>query len=231
MRYQLKVGVSTTPASFLVPRLREEMARSLPEVEVSFEIGDSSTIRDRVLAQQVELGLVGAHFDHPDLHCEPFLEGDQLVVIVPPGSPLAHLSQISVRQLREEPFIARPAGSGTRLIYEPYLAAAGAPLSSLQVVREAPDTEAAVEAVASGEGVSIVSLLAAREAAEAGRVKALRLEGATLVRNLYLILHARVELSLEAARFVDILRECRERCHHLPPVGAERPEVQPPAGT
>lgn len=231
MRYKLKVGVSTSPAAFILPRLQVELARDLPQLELEFAVADSATVRDQVLRRGVELGLVGRHFEHEDLRCEPFLEGDRLVVIVPPGWPLAgERGTIPLKRLRQERFIGRRKGSGTRAAYEPVLAAAGAPLSALNIVREAADTEACLEAVAAGEGVSIVSALAAREAVRSGRVRALELEALTLVRNLYLISHARVELSEAAAAFVELLRECRERCHHFPAGGGEPPRPEPRAG-
>lgn len=226
--YRLKVGVSTSPAAFLLPWLQTDLAQALPHVALDFQVGDSSTVRDQVLGGGVELGLVGNYFAHEELRCEPFLEGDRLVVIVPQGSALAReKGPIPLKRLKEERFIGRREGSGTRAVYEPVLAAAGASLASLKVVREAADTDSCVQAVAAGEGVSIVSLLAAREAIAAGRVKALEVEALTLVRNLYLIRHARSELSEPARRFAELLREWRERCHHLPPGSLELPRMEP----
>jgi DNA-binding transcriptional LysR family regulator len=214
VKYELKVGVSSTPAGGLIPRLRDELGRTLPDVEVRFEVASSAAIRDRVLGRVVELGMVGLHVEHEELRCTPFLEGDRLVVIVPPGSELALAQSVTLRQLAAEPFIGRLRGSGTRATYEPVLAALGHPLSTLRTVREAVSAAASIEAVARGEGTSIVSLLVAREAIEAGRVAALHLETVTLVRNLYLIKHARLTPSEASGRFERFLMDWCSRCHH-----------------
>jgi DNA-binding transcriptional LysR family regulator len=225
MRHELKVGMSSTPAGFLLPRLQDELHRALPDVAVRFLLSDSATVRDRVLGRLVELGLVGQHFLHEDLHVESWLEGDRLVVIVPPGSPLAQGRLISVRRLSQEPFIGRLPGSGTRAAYEPILAASGA---LLQVVSEEPDTASCLRAVEQGQGVSIVSLLAARESIEAGRVTALQLECVTLVRNLYLISHARATPSEGGLLLLEFLREWREHCHHFAAAILEAHHPEPP---
>jgi DNA-binding transcriptional LysR family regulator len=227
MKYELKVGVSSTPAGLMVPRLLVELDRALPQVEVRFTVSDSSTVRDQVLGRRVELGMVGRHFEHEDLLCESFLEADKLVVIVPPGSPLARGRTISIGQLSRERFIGRRLGSGTRHVYEPVLAAAGAPLSSLNVVREEAGAPSCIEAVANGEGLSIVSLLSAGEAIEAGLVVALELEAVTLVRNLYVISNARAGMSEHGKGFVRFLMKWCERCHHLAPGVAEELRAAP----
>jgi len=223
MKYRLKVGVSTTSAGVVLPRLEEQLASELADIVIDYEVADSSAVRDLVLEQRVELGLVGAHFEDQDIRSEPFLEGDRLVVIAPPGWGAEGRDRISIHQLKREHFVTRQAGSGTRLTYEPILAAAGAPLSSLRVVREAEGATACIAAVAAGEGLSIVSLLAAQGAVEEGRVRAFKLEAVTLMRNLYLISHARVALSEAAERFAGVLREFRERCHHFSPRTPQRP--------
>ncbi|MFH0810644.1 MAG: LysR substrate-binding domain-containing protein [Pseudomonadota bacterium] len=238
MRQLLKVAVSSTTAHGIIPRLAGELNRALPEIEVMFVASDSFTARDHVLARVVELALVGQHFEHDELECSPFLEGDRLVVIVPPHSAVADNRVITLAQLKEQRFIARRSGSGTRAIYEPVLAAAGASLKTLRVVREEANTADCIEAVAKGEGVSIVSLLAAREAIEQGQVKALDLAAVTMLRNLYVIRHARGILSAEGRRFVDFIEEWCARCHHsagnlneehgiLSPSGGEETPVIP----
>jgi DNA-binding transcriptional LysR family regulator len=221
MKLKLRVGVSSTPAEAVMPLILPELPHALPDLDISFHTADSVDICQDVLGGRLDLGIVGAYFQNEDLVCEPFLEGDKLVVIVPPGSLLAQSGKVSIRQLNREPFIGRRRGSGTRLTYEPVLAAAGVPLASLQVVDEVGDTAASIEEVANGKGISIVSLLAAREAVMAGRVKALELEHLTLVRNLYVITRAKAGAPEARTEFLGFLKRWRDRCHWVAAAASE----------
>lgn len=89
------------------------------------------------------------------------VQGDRLVVVLPPGHRWASRSTIDATRLAGARWVMRERGSGTRNDIEAALAAAGTRIDALDVVIELPSNEAVLAAVEAGAGISAVSVLAA----------------------------------------------------------------------
>ncbi|MEW6163230.1 MAG: LysR substrate-binding domain-containing protein [Nitrospirota bacterium] len=206
MKKELLVGVSTIPGQFIIPGLLKEIIQKIPGVELRLEISDSQKTFDKVVNVQIEVGIIGTDYEHPDVDLIPFIKEDKLSLIVPIDSPLAKKEKITLDELRVQNFIGRELGSGTRATYERAFEKAGFSLKDLNLVAEVGDTEACIQAVEGGAGVSVVSTLAARNAIEAGRVKTLGIEGVPLFRNFYIITNKKRPLSDVARQFISFLK-------------------------
>jgi DNA-binding transcriptional LysR family regulator len=206
MKKELLIGVSTIPGQFIIPGLLKEIIQKIPGVELKLEISDSRKTFDKVVNGQIEVGVIGTDYKHPDVDLLPFIKDDKLSLIVPIDSPLAKKGKITLDELKGQNFIARESGSGTRVTYERAFEKAGFSLKDLNIVAEAGDTEACIQAVEGGSGVSIVSTLSARNAIEAGRVKILDIEGVSLFRNFYIITNKKRLLSDVSKHFISFLK-------------------------
>jgi DNA-binding transcriptional LysR family regulator len=206
MKKELLIGVSTIPGQFIIPGLLKEIIQKIPGVELKLEISDSQKTFDKVVNGQIEVGIIGTDYEHPDVNLIPFIKEDKLALIVPIDSPLAKKEKITLDEFRVQNFIGRESGSGTRATYERAFEKAGFSLKDLNIVAEVGDTEACIQAVESGAGVSIVSTLAARNAIDAGRVKILDIEGVPLFRNFYIITNKKRPLSDVARQFISFLK-------------------------
>jgi DNA-binding transcriptional LysR family regulator len=206
MKKELLVGVSTIPGQFIIPGLLKEIIQKIPGVELKLEISDSQKTFDKIVNGQIEVGIIGTDYEHPDVDLIPFIKEDKLSLIVPIESPLAKKGKITLDELRVQNFIARELGSGTRATYERAFKKADFSLKDLKIVAEVGDTEACIQAVEGGSGVSIVSTIAARNAIEAGRVKILDIEGVPLFRNFYIITNKKRPLSDGAKQFISFLK-------------------------
>jgi DNA-binding transcriptional LysR family regulator len=206
MKKELLIGVSTIPGQFIIPGLLKEIIQKIPGMELKLEISDSQKTFDKVVNGQIEVGIIGTDYKHPDVDLIPFITDDNLALIVPMDSPLTKKGKITLDELRGQNFIARESGSGTRATYERAFEKAGLSLKDLNIVAEVSDTEACIQAVESGSGVSIVSTLAARDAMEAGRVKTLDITGVPLFRNFYIITNKKHPLSDVANQFISFLK-------------------------
>jgi DNA-binding transcriptional LysR family regulator len=206
MKKELLIGVSTIPGQFIIPGLLKEIIQKIPGVELKLEISDSQKTFDKVVNGQIEVGIIGTDYEHPDVDLIPFIKDDKLSLIVPIDSPMAKKEKITLDELRVQNFIGRESGSGTRSTYERAFEKAGFSLKDLNIVAEAGDTEACIQAVEGGSGVSIVSTLSARNAIEAGRVKILDIEGVPLFRNFYIITNKKRPLSDISKQFISFLK-------------------------
>jgi DNA-binding transcriptional LysR family regulator len=202
----LRIAASATAGTYLLPPLLGKFKRKYPGVEVALEIFNSQQVEQRLLAyQQLDFGVTERPVAEDSLHAESF-DSEELVVIVSPDHPFAGREAIDAEELRNQRFIYRETGSGTRtLLDEEFLRL------DLRVrpVMELGGTAAVKEAVAAGLGISIVPSRAIRLELEAGLVRAIRCPELRLTREIWLVHHKDRRLSRAATAFMEILKKDR----------------------
>ena len=184
---EISMGGSTIPGEYILPDLIGRFSKRYPDLSVKLTIADSSEIENRVLAGQVEIGVIGSKSAHANLLCQKLWE-DELVLAVPVRHPWARRKTISFEELRNTPFILREEGSGTLKILEAYLREfAKNGTGALQVSARFGSSTAVKEAIKSGLGLSILSARAIGTEVKAGLLKALKIDGLTMSRNFFLV--------------------------------------------
>ncbi len=207
---RLEVGASTIPGEYVVPLLLGAFHRRYPGVEVHLKIGGSGEVGRWVRERVVDLGIVGVALREEDLECQVWLP-DELVVIVPPDHPWAGAGEVPPAALREQPFVLREPGSGTRQSLEAKLRAHGLGVEDLRVVMEVGSTRAVVTAVQAGLGISVVSRWAARELLALGKLGEVGVAGFDPVRHLYVLRRRTGDAGFAAAAFAEFILD-RQGC-------------------
>ncbi len=151
------------------------------------------------------MGFLGARTPHPQLHFEDFAE-DEIVLVASPAAGGIPAGPLGAEVVARLPRVEREAGSGTRRVVEEHFANLGAPLDAGAVVAEVGSLAALRTAVASGLGVAFVSREAVRDELEAGRLRAIAIEGVKIPRRFFVAWRADRELGAAARRFVEIAR-------------------------
>jgi DNA-binding transcriptional LysR family regulator len=182
---ELPVGGSTIPGNYLLPAIIGAFRSQYPRIRIKLTIGDSREIVDKILAGQVELGLIGAHYDAQHVHYEA-LATETIRLVVAPGHRWWRKSSIHVDALREEPLIVREPGSGTRKTLEVGLQKIGCRLSDFNVIAEMGSTTAVLQGIKNGLGVSMLSMPAVQEDLRYETLWALEVEGLNLERQFFL---------------------------------------------
>jgi DNA-binding transcriptional LysR family regulator len=183
----LTIGGSTIPGAYLLPPLIGAFKRNNPSIKVQMSIDDTARITEAVLMGSLSIGVVGARLSEPQLEVHPF-QTDELVVAVPRRHRWARKRTISPEELRDEPFILREQGSGTRKIMEDRLEHAGLSIADLNIEAVVGSSDAVRQAVKAGLGISILSSRALKDDIEAARLAAIRLSGIRMERHFYVIL-------------------------------------------
>jgi DNA-binding transcriptional LysR family regulator len=200
----LRVACSSVPAESLLPDLLARFRAKYPAIQISVEVTDSEAATDMVRRGIAQVGIVGELPRDSGFQIHR-LARDELVLVVPPGHPLAARRRATVSQLVDYPLIVRESGSGSRRCVEQTLAAAGLPPSALQVALEVNSNEAIREAVARGVGIAFQSRSVIDRDVQAGRLVPVAVERLHLERNLYAITDAhRVDNPIVRA-FVEFL--------------------------
>lgn len=192
-RGTVKVGASTTAGIYVVPALLGAFHRQYPEVKLTLDVVNRYDVQERLLDDEVDLAVMGLIEDMRDLEVAEFLP-NELVVIASPGHPLAGREAISLEELKDELFLLREAGSGTRTDVERIFAVKQVPL---RLGMELRSSGAIKQAVAAELGISVMPLSALDLELATGRLVTLDVEDFPVRRHWYLV--RRVGRHLSAA--------------------------------
>jgi DNA-binding transcriptional LysR family regulator len=180
---ELSVGVSTTIAQYVLPRLLGAFLDEYPGIQVSLHSGNTSEVVRLLLDDKVSLGLIEGPARDRGVRTEPFME-DELVLITPPNLESEHWSP---SQFVASSLLLREHGAGSRRVVESALAKAGFKLKSFKRVMELDSTEAIKSAVEAGLGVGFVSRWAISKELDLGLLKAGQVDGVRVTRQFTLI--------------------------------------------
>lgn len=181
----LRIGATTTPASYLLPYLIADFHRRYPDVALHTADGNTTDIVGALGSVDIALieGPVGADLP-PDTAVHAWRE-DEIVAIMPRAYPLAASASgagVDLAALGAEPLIVREAGSGVRQIVERAFARAGVPM---RVALEIAGVEGVKEAVRAGMGIGFVSAMSMRH--EDGALRVFSLSPEPLTRRLSIV--------------------------------------------
>ena len=204
---EISLGGSTIPGEYILPKLIGRFRERYPFVSIDLSIANTDEIRTKVLAGDMELGVVGSRNAQRSLICQE-LWRDQLVLLVPSGHRWADRTEVMIRDLLDEPFILREWGSGTLKIMDNYLKTSGLKgIDALNAVARFGTSTAVKEGIKAGLGVSILSARAAATELEMGILKAIDIKDLHMFRNFTLIRDRRRIASPLCRALVDFLLE------------------------
>jgi len=180
---ELSLGVSTTIAQYVLPKLLGAFLAEHPQVQFSFESGNTAEIVHLLLGGEVSAGLIEGPAQARGIRTEPFME-DELVLIAPRDFSL---SRISRAQLQKLSLLMREQGSGSRRVVETSLERAGLKLKCFQKVMDLDSTEAIKSAVEASLGVGFVSRWAVSKELELGTLQIVEVGDLRITRHFTLI--------------------------------------------
>lgn len=205
----LRIGASTTIGNYVLPGLLAEyfgpqLPAAAPAWRSRVVIGNTAAICDAVAAFELDLGLIEGSCTQATLAVAPWIE-DEMVVVASPGSALVEAARagerVSLRALREQVWLVREAGSGTREATDQGL------LPHLRSYRrqiELGSSEAIKHGAQAGLGLACLSSWVVRETIAAGRLSRLSTTLPRLLRQCHLVVHARKEPTAALQAFVAV---------------------------
>ena len=198
----LRVGSSITIGTHILPELLKQFQKRYPGLKVEAVVANSAIVEERLLHNEVDIGLVETTPEQQDILAEPFMD-DMLCAVAAPGHPLTQKGEVRLTELAEYPFLMREKGSSVRDAVDACLA-----LLQLQVrpAWESVSSQAIVRAAAAGLGVTILPYLLVREDLERGTVARIPL-ASPIRRKLNVIYHKSKYLTENMKIFMEMARE------------------------
>ena len=197
---RLNIAVAST-VNYFAPRLLAVFHQRYPGISPRLDVTNRETLVRLLESNAVDLALMGLPPTEVEVDSEAFMD-NPLVVIAPPGHPLAGAPRIPRAWLADETFVMREPGSGTRQAMERFFKEQGVAIRhGMQMTRN----EAVKQAVRSGLGLSVVSLHTIELELETGRLRVLDVEGFPLARQWHLVYRRGKRLSPAARAFRDFV--------------------------
>jgi DNA-binding transcriptional LysR family regulator len=160
----LRLGVSETLATYVLPPLLGDLQRRLPDTELRLTVGDSAELLVALLNNDVELAFWLREASHPQLE-QTELASEPLVWVLPPDEPLGRAAGLPARAFLDRRMILRTTNSAARRVIQALLEREHAFPPD---VLEMDNLEAIKRAVEVGFGVSIAPRSAVQRELQAG---------------------------------------------------------------
>jgi LysR family nitrogen assimilation transcriptional regulator len=178
-RGPVAIGMSPGLAQQLTVMLTQAVLQQLPDVRLRFIEGFAPSLQDMLAQGQVDIALLVDPIDRSNLISSPLLD-EQICLIGLPADPRIRKARLTVRDLAGVPLVMTGlVKSGVRLKLED--AAARAKIELLPVV-EVETAEVARRLVLDGVGLTAHFAAAVKEDIDAGRLRAVPIEGLALHR-------------------------------------------------
>lgn len=197
----VRLAASTTIGNYMLPELLAKYRYDYPDIPLELNISNTEEVIKAVMEFRTDVGLIEGICHSPELITEPWLN-DDLVIFAAPNNPLANKS-LTLKELRDAPWILRERGSGTRDVLDQLLFAH---LPGFHIFMELGNSEAIKHAVRFGMGISCLSRRVIDEQLTNGTLVELQVEKLTLQRTLYLIYHRQKHLS---NAITNLLKYCK----------------------
>lgn len=191
----LRIGASTTIGNYVLPRWLSLhwapwYAAQPPEWHAQVMIGNTAEVCRAVADFRLDLGLIEGPCHDPLLHARPWLR-DELLIVASPRlarqlQPAADAAAVPVALLRQQVWLLRESGSGTRVATDHEL------LPHLRAYRrsiELGNSEAIKHTAAEGLGLACLSEWVVADQIKSGRLTRLATTLPRMRRPCYLVLH------------------------------------------
>jgi len=200
----LKIYASSIPAVYFLPEKIKGFLEIHPRIKMIVVQKDSMEVINSIEEENSEVGIAGTFVQNPSLEFVPFC-CDELVIVSKCNLTANNDNEIEICELLKYPFVLREKKSGTRKTFERYLLQKGFSLEKLKVAAELGSSEAIIQAVKAGIGISVISYRAIEDYKNTGLIKTYRIKGLKMTRDFYIVTKKGRTLSPNAERFINYL--------------------------
>jgi LysR family transcriptional regulator, low CO2-responsive transcriptional regulator len=222
---RLRIAVATT-ANYFIPTLLGTYSRRYPDVTVSLDITNRETLLRSLTENTVDLVIMGRPPAEIDVEAHRFLD-NPLVIVAPPGHPLAAARKIPLERLQDEVFLVREQGSGTRIAMERFFAERS---MHLRTGMEVGSNEAIKQSVQAGLGLGLLSRATIEQELALQRLVVLDVAEFPIMRHWYIVHRRGKRLSPAADTFERFVMEEAAALLDTAPAPAPKRKRRQPSG-
>lgn len=197
----LRVGASITIGSFLLPALAMQFQKTYPSAELKVTISNSETLQNALSENMLDLALIEDTIQRSHLVSTPFAT-DHLILVTPRTHPLLDCAEITLADIAAYPLLMREKGSAGRNFIESIFTAHH---MILNPIWESRSTNALINAVSIGIGISILPEKLVENVLQEGKICTRPIVDESLQRTYYEVHHKDKYLTTGAMAFLKLL--------------------------
>lgn len=177
---KIELAIVST-VKYFMPMLLVKFRKKFPDIEVSLQIHNRENIMGLLARNEVDLVVMGRTPEIIDCVATQFAT-NPLGILCSPEHPLSRRRKAPLSIVKDQYFVVRESGSGTRQAMERLFAE-----HKLKppIVMEMPSNETVKQAVMAGMGLSFLSLRTVRHELTSGHLVLLDIEGLPIIRHWY----------------------------------------------
>lgn len=201
---ELAIASSTVPQRYLLPGLLTAFGREYPGITYVIKQFDSRGVVDAIISGGMDFGFVGTGTSYPELEMLKLCE-DRLILITSDKGEFQYFEGDAIvwDKIKEERFILREEGSGTRELFINALKQRDIDIKDIDVVASIENPDTIKQCVREGLGVAVVSERSVQQETDLGLLKGYYISDLDLRRSFYFIGHKNRVLSPVARAFRD----------------------------
>lgn len=198
----LRVGTSITIGNYILPNLIGQFKQIHPSVKVQVFIKNTAAIEQYILNNEIDLALIEEIPESAQIHSIPFMS-DPLCLITSPNHPLTKKPDITLEDILAYDLLLREKGSAGRELLESLFT-----LHHLSVTPlwESVSTQAIVNAVSQGIGISFLPYLLIKPDLEQGKIREIPYGNPPLCRDFSIIYHKNKYISNLSKTLIDLCK-------------------------
>ncbi len=196
------VGLVST-AKYFAPKLLARFGEKHPQVDIQFLVGNRETLINALRDNEIDFAVMGRPPEKLDATAEPIAENPHMLV-AHKSHRLVRARRFDFHELRNETFLMREPGSGTRLVME---AVFKQHLFTPQRIMTLGSNESVKQTVMAGMGMSLLSLHTLELELRTKEIGLLDIIGTPVMRSWHLVNMNAKKLSPAAAAFRKFLFE------------------------
>lgn len=203
VRGQVSLWANTNATNVFLPDDLADYLRAHPQVRVTLKEAASPDIVHAVAQGEAQIGVVAGDVSTGELHVQRYRD-DHMVLVVPPGDPLASRARVKFAEVVDAPFVALHAGTGIHSFLMNKAAELG---RHLDVRIQVHGFEAVLGMVSAGVGFGLVPRSSVERSRRPHQVVTLALEDTWARRGLRLLVRDPAALSSHARALFDRLAQ------------------------
>ena len=199
----LRIGASITIGSQFLPDYVNVFSKICPGIDIRVTIEQTERLEQKISANELDIALIEGVATYPNIISEAYME-DVLSILCTPENGWKQGQTISLDEFKQQHFLLREKGSGTRDVFDRVTAQAG-----LNIVPawESMSTTALVNATIKGLGISVLPHRMILPALKKGLVHTVKVKGLSFTRSMYIAYHKDKFLTSSAKRFITLCKE------------------------
>jgi len=202
-RARIRVGASSTAGSTVIKEIIRDLKDKNALLDYSAFIENTSQIEEKILSNEIDLGIVEGEISSPDITSEE-IGDDKMVLICSKDHRFYGQSSVSIKDIANEPLILREESSSTRSQLTKQLKHLGI---IPNIAWSCANYEVVISAVKENLGVSVISAKLCYDSLANGTLWSCDINDAKLNRQFKLIYHKDKYFSKIMNEFVEFAKK------------------------